>query len=148
MTGAATGPVSADAPRALVLYDGLCGLCDRSVQWLLRRDRRGVLVFAALQGETARPYLAAAGGEGALDTMVFVERDERGDELITTRSRAWFRIVRRLGAPWSALAIFRILPGLLTDAVYGFVSRNRTRWFGRRDACRVPDAATRRRFLR
>jgi predicted DCC family thiol-disulfide oxidoreductase YuxK len=144
--------VSAAVPqgaRAIVLYDGLCGLCDRSVQWLLQHDRRGELLFAPLQGETARPYLEAARGSGGtdLDTMVLVERDESGDESISVRSRAWFRIVRRLGLPWSLLGALRALPLPVAEALYRFVSRNRTRWFGKRDACRVPDAPTRRRFL-
>jgi len=139
--------VAAGGERVLILYDGLCGLCDRSVQWLLGHDRRQALVFAPLQGETARPYLAAAGAERGFDTMVCVERTTSGGESVTTRSRAWFRIVRRLGLPWSLLGLFRVLPTFLTDAVYRVVSRNRTRWFRRLEACRVPDASTRRRFL-
>ena len=135
------------SPRPLILYDGLCGLCDRSVQWLLRRDRKRQLYFAPLQGETARPYLSAAGEGQGFDTMVFVERTAAGDEAITTRSRAWFRILRRLGLPWSLLGVFRVLPDFLTDAVYEIISANRTRWFPARQACRVPDAATRGRLL-
>src|SRR5207248_1207981 len=74
----ASPPFAAASPRALVLYDGLCGLCDSTVQWLLRRDQKKVLTFAALQGETARPYLAAAregDGDDGLGTLVLVERD-------------------------------------------------------------------------
>jgi predicted DCC family thiol-disulfide oxidoreductase YuxK len=144
-----TSSSAASGAGAIVLYDGLCGLCDRSVQWLLRHDRRGQLSFAPLQGDTARPYLDAAGGRGLTDhaTMVFIERDGRGDESITVRSRAWFRILRRLGPPWSLLNAFSILPTGLTDAIYRFVSRNRAKWFGRLDACRVPDEATKARFL-
>jgi predicted DCC family thiol-disulfide oxidoreductase YuxK len=145
-----SAPAAPAGERALVLYDGLCGLCDVAVQWLLRHDRRAVLVYAPLQGETARPYLALArgdGGERGLSTMVFVERGAAGDETITTRSRGFFRIVRRLGGPWSLLAALRVLPAFLTDAIYDFVSRRRTRWFGRLDACKVPDAASKARFL-
>lgn len=135
--------------RAIVLYDGHCGLCDRSVQWLLKHDRRGELLFAPLQGETARAYLDAARAVdgGGLDTMVLVERDERGDETISVRSQAALRIVRRLGPPWSLLGAARILPRFAAEALYRWVSRNRARWFGTLDACRVPDEATRRRFL-
>ena len=141
--------MNAPGPRALVLYDGLCGLCDRSVQWLLRHDRRNALVFAPLQGETAKPYLAAATGRGddGLDTVVLVERDQRGVERVHVRSEAAFRLLRQIGGAWSALAWFRVLPRALTDAAYRFVSRRRRRWFGRLDACRVPDANTRGRFL-
>jgi predicted DCC family thiol-disulfide oxidoreductase YuxK len=135
--------------RTLVLYDGLCGMCDGAVQWLLRHDRRGVLVFAPLQGETARPYAAAAAGVGerGIATMVLVETDAAGAEIVSTRSRAWLRIVRKLGLPWRMLSVVGVLPTALTDAVYGWVARNRTRWFGRLDACRVPGPAERARFL-
>jgi predicted DCC family thiol-disulfide oxidoreductase YuxK len=128
--------------RNLVLYDGDCGLCDRLVQWLLRHDKKGVLSYAPLQGETARPYAAG------LDTMVFVER---GDDLqparVFVRSRGVFRILSKLGGIWRVLSWARILPAFLTDAGYRFIARRRIRWFGRLETCRVPDAAIRARFL-
>ena len=133
-----------------MLYDGVCGLCDFAVQWLLRHDRRAVLTFAPLQGETARPYLAAARGsdfDGGLGTLVLVLRDEHGAEQVLVRSRAIFRILRRMGGPWSLLALFGVLPVVLTDAAYRFVSRRRRKWFGQLESCRLPDAATRGRFL-
>jgi predicted DCC family thiol-disulfide oxidoreductase YuxK len=138
------------AERNLVLYDGLCGLCDRTVQWLLQHDRRGALVFAPLQGETARPYLDVTkqtGSPDGFDTIVFVERDQRGTDRVHVRSRAAFRILRLVGAPWSWLAVFSLLPAFLTDAGYRFIARRRLRWFGQLDACRLPDAKTRARFL-
>jgi predicted DCC family thiol-disulfide oxidoreductase YuxK len=128
--------------RDLVLYDGECGLCDRLVQWLLRHDRKGVLSYAPLQGETARPFVS-----GDLDTMVFVERDAGGTTHVYERSRGVFRILQKLGGIWRAVAWLRILPRFVTDAGYRFISRNRLRWFGRADACRVPDASVKARFL-
>jgi predicted DCC family thiol-disulfide oxidoreductase YuxK len=125
------------------LYDGECGLCDRSVQWLLRHDRRGVLQFAPLQGEAAQPF---TGGATEFDTMVFVERQgERAR--VTHRSRAIFRILSRIGGPWRLVSWLRFLPAWLTDPAYRLVAANRIKWFGRVDACRLPDPATRARFL-
>jgi predicted DCC family thiol-disulfide oxidoreductase YuxK len=131
--------------RYLVLYDGECGLCDRSIQWLLRHDRKGLLRFAPLQGATARPFV-----EGPLDelaTVLYVERDAEGQPRVWERSAAAFRILWRLGGGWRVVAWLRVLPRALTDAVYRFVARRRRRWFGTVDACRAPDAAARARFL-
>jgi predicted DCC family thiol-disulfide oxidoreductase YuxK len=132
----------------LVLYDGECGLCDRTVQWLLRHDRRGVLTYAPLQGETARPFVAnVPGDKRELDTLVFVERSDDGAIRVTDRSRGVFRILGTLGGFWRVVSWLRFLPRFLTDLGYRIVAKNRIRWFGRVDACRVPDAAVRQRFL-
>lgn len=127
--------------RNLVLFDGECGLCDRVVQWLLRHDKNGILTYAPLQGETAKPYVQG------LDTMVFVERQEDGTVKVFARSRGVFRILQKLGGGWRVVAWLRVLPRFLTDAGYRFIARNRIRWFGRVDACRLPDPETRARFL-
>jgi predicted DCC family thiol-disulfide oxidoreductase YuxK len=130
--------------RYLVLYDGECGLCDRSVQWLLRHDRRGVLRYAPLQGETARAFVPAG---KPVETIVFVERGDDGQVRLSERSRAAFAILGRIGGPWRVLSWLRVLPAFFTDLFYRFVARNRLRWFGRVDACRLPDPAVRARFL-
>jgi predicted DCC family thiol-disulfide oxidoreductase YuxK len=135
--------------RYLVLYDGACGLCDASVQWLLRHDRRGVLRFAPLQGTTARRWVTEQAPDEAQQTIVLVERGADGRERVSDRSTAAFRILGALGGAWRALSWLRLLPRALTDAVYRFVARRRRRWFAPPAgdvACRVPDAATRARF--
>jgi len=132
-----------DGWRYLVLYDGECGMCDRSVQWLLRHDHRRVLRFTPLQGETARPYV---GGATTFSTMVLVERGA-GGERVYQRSRAVLRILRALGGAWHLIAWLRVLPDLLIDLPYRVIARYRYRWFGHADACRIPDPATRQLFL-
>jgi predicted DCC family thiol-disulfide oxidoreductase YuxK len=128
--------------RNLVLYDGECGFCDRLVQWLLRHDRKGILSYAPLQGETAKPFVS-----GDVDTMVFVERGDDGATRVYERSRGVFRILRRLGGIWRVISWLRVLPRFVTDAGYRLIARNRIRWFGRVESCRVPDAAVKARFL-
>ncbi len=130
-------------PTAPILfYDGSCGLCDRAVQWCLRHDRRGVLRFAPLQGPTYAA-LSMPGKPAALDTLVLLE-----DGALHLRSDAVRRIARHAGGPWSALArCAGVFPRRLRDAAYDFVARRRLRWFGAADACRVPDASVRARFL-
>lgn len=147
-TGYACG-VSRDAGDASwVLYDGECGLCDRSVQFLLRHDRRGVFRFGALAGVTAaavrgrHPDLPAAD-----ETMVLVENPGSTGEHVRVRSDAALAMLTRLGGGWRLAAGLRIVPPFLRDAVYRFVARRRNRWFGRLESCRIPSAAERDRFL-
>ena len=135
-----------DAP--LVLYDGVCGLCSRSVRFLIKRDRERVLRFAPLQGETAAA-LRARHSEipTALDTIAFVERNATG-ERVWLRSAGVFRALRELSAPWRWLAALRFLaPAAIWDVAYRAFARRRYRWFGEYDACPIPPPEVRARFL-
>jgi predicted DCC family thiol-disulfide oxidoreductase YuxK len=125
----------------IVFFDGLCGLCNRSVDLLLRWDGKGVLRFAPLQGETARAMLPAEQTRD-LDSLVLV--DAAG---MHRRSDAALRALEHLGGGWRGVALLRALPRGLRDALYGLVARHRYRWFGRRESCRLPTAAERDRFL-
>lgn len=146
--GGPEGVPSAAAPPALpehlVLYDGLCGFCDVSVQWLLRHDPAGRLRFAPLQGETAAGILARHPElPSGLDSMVYVE----GGERVSWYSGAAFGILRVLPGAWRALSVFSVLPRWLTDLAYRLFARFRYRVWGRLDACRIPTPADRARFL-
>ena len=134
-------------PARLVLYDGVCGLCDKSVQWLLDKDEAGALRFAPLQGETAQAILARHPEvpEG-LDSVLFVER-EGGEERVRWRSRAIFHICRHLTGGWRALSWFRFLPAFLTDLGYRLIAKIRYRIWGKLDQCRAPTPDERARFL-
>lgn len=136
------------AAPPLVLYDGQCGFCDASVRWLLARDPEGRFRFAPLQGETAAAILARHPELPAgLDSILLVET-EGGRERISWRSRAIFRILRRLGGLWGGLArLATFVPGPLADLGYRLFARLRYRVWGRLDACRIPTPAERSRFL-
>jgi predicted DCC family thiol-disulfide oxidoreductase YuxK len=131
-----------------VLFDGRCGLCDASVRWLLRRDRRGALRFAPLDGPLAAAVRARHPELPDADqTMVLVERPATAAERVRARSRAAIEILVALGGGWRLAVLLRVLPAGLLDPLYRFVARRRTRWFGRLAACRVPAAGERERFL-
>lgn len=143
--------MSSDAPETnageartcIVLFDGLCNLCNAAVDFILRRDRAGVFRFAALQSEAGRALLARHGLPD-LDpgSMVLIEGGRAYQ-----RSTAALRIARRLRFPWPLLAALLVIPVSLRDPVYGWIARNRYRLFGRRDSCRVPTDKERARFL-
>lgn len=122
----------------IVLYDGRCGFCDATVQLLLRIDRRGVLRFAPLDGETAAGVTLPEG----LDSLVLLE-----GERVAWYGDAVLGIARHLDWPWRAALALRIVPRTLRDAAYRAFARVRYRIWGRRDACRVPSPAERARFL-
>lgn len=133
----------------LILYDGVCGLCDRFVRFLVARDRQDRLRFAQLQGALARQELVARGYEPAdLDTVVVITGWGSSAPRLLTRSRAVLHAVGELGAIWQALAgLGRIVPPRLADAMYSAIARRRHRLFGRLDACPVPRPEWRHRFL-
>lgn len=126
----------------ILFYDGECGLCHRTVRWVLKRDRAGVIRFAPLQGST---YATIAIRDKPMDvsTIVFVD----GSEALT-RGDAVLAYLRRMGGIWPALATCgAIVPRPLRDALYRFVARRRRAWYGRANACDLPSQAHAARFL-
>lgn len=129
--------------QPLVLYDGGCGLCHGLVRFVIDRDPGAVFRFAPLQGETcARLRQRFPGIPGDVDTVTLLD-----EARVFVRSDAVFRILLRLGWPWSMLAAFRLLPRLVTDALYRLVARTRYRIFGKADVCSVPSPERRALFL-
>jgi predicted DCC family thiol-disulfide oxidoreductase YuxK len=132
----------------VVLFDGVCALCNRTVQHLLERDRRGVLRFAPLQGPTAAAlWQRHPGRNPGLKTMVYVRDFGTPDEVLFFRSRAVLEILSDLGGPWRWVRLARLIPGPIRDAVYNAIARRRYAWFGRYDACRLPSPGQEERFL-
>lgn len=132
------------AGRGVVLFDGVCSLCDATVRFVSARDPQGAFVFAPLQSEAAKMLLAPMGTTPAPEpeTVLLIE----GGELYT-HSTAALRIARRLVWPWRALWLLIVVPRPLRDAVYRFVARHRYRWFGRKDTCSRPSRVLAERFL-
>jgi len=130
-------------PNDLVLYDGVCGLCDRFVQSLLKRDTKQIFRFAPLQGETAGtvrahyPHLPET-----LSTVAYLKNGT-----LLLRSRAVFAIWKELGGGWGFLAGFRFLPAVLTDLGYRLVAASRYKIWGKKDQCQIPEHADADRFL-
>ena len=127
----------------LVVYDGVCGLCNGLVDRLLRLDREGVLYFTHCQSELGAAHMVAAGLEPD-DMSSFVLVDDAGTQ---TRSDAALRVIGHLGGAARWLLVLRWVPRPVRDAVYDFVARHRYRWFGRGARCRVPSPQERRRFV-
>lgn len=135
-----------DAPAGpILLFDGVCNLCDASVQFVMRHDRAARVRFASLQSPAAQPFLSRAGLDPQyLDSLVFV--DDAGRVLVGPD--AALAVGAHLRAPWSALArVGRWLPRPVREAGYRFIARHRYRVFGKKEACRIPTPEERARFL-
>ena len=127
----------------VILFDGVCNLCNASVLFIIDRDPRGHFAFAPLQSDYAAAQLREHGRQGdGLTTVILIE-----DGQVYDRSSAALRIARRLSGLWPLLSVFRIVPRPLRDLAYDWLARHRYRWFGRTEACRLPTPELRTRFL-
>ena len=136
------------AHHLLVLYDGVCALCNGTVTFLLKRDREDQFRFAPLQSNLGREIVRRYGGDpDDHDTIYLVLHFGEDDERILKRSRAVFTTLNAVGGGWKILAAFRVLPAFLTDLGYRLVAKLRYRLFGKYDACPLPPAESRHKFL-
>ncbi|MCL2449268.1 MAG: thiol-disulfide oxidoreductase DCC family protein [Polyangiaceae bacterium] len=129
----------------VVLFDGVCNLCNGWVNFVIDRDPRGTLRFASLQSEAGARLLESVGATRdplSLDTIVLVDGGR-----VYERSTAVLRVVRHLRWPWSWAVALLVVPRPIRDSVYRWVASHRYSWFGRSEVCRVPTPELRARFL-
>lgn len=127
----------------VILFDGVCHLCQGAVKFIIKRDPAGRFRFASLQSKAGSRMLHAAGAlEEVPDSVVLIERGT-----YYTRSAAALRIARGLRFPWPLLYALIVVPRGLRDAVYQYVASHRYRWFGKDESCLVPTRELKERFL-
>jgi predicted DCC family thiol-disulfide oxidoreductase YuxK len=135
--------VSSSQCGGLVIFDGVCNLCEASVNFIIRHDKDGVFRFVPSQSELGGALQQQYGVNTAgLDTVVLIR-----DGQIYTQSDAGVRIASAFDGPWRLLALVRWVPRPLRDWVYRRIANNRYAWFGRTDVCLMPTPELRRRFL-
>jgi predicted DCC family thiol-disulfide oxidoreductase YuxK len=130
---------------AVVLFDGVCNFCDRTVNFIIEHDKERYFKFAPLQSETGLRLACEHGLASAtndIDSIILVE-----DGTAFTHSTAALRIAKHLGSPWSWLAAFTIIPAFIRDPLYKLFARYRYSLFGRKDECMIPTPEVRERFL-
>lgn len=136
-------PLEECGAHALILFDGVCTLCNGAVNVVIDHDPDGYFKLAALQSEKGRVVLEALGvANESLDSIVLVE-----DGVVYRRSTAALQIARRLSGAWPLLYGLIAVPPPIRDAVYNWIVRNRYAWFGQRDQCRRPTPELMERFL-
>jgi predicted DCC family thiol-disulfide oxidoreductase YuxK len=133
----------------ILLYDGVCGLCNRLNQFVLRRDPAGIFRFASLQSALAARTLSRHGADATdLDTVYVLVNPDQPDEYLLARSDAAIFVLKQLGGFWGLLGfVAQFKPRFLRDWGYRIVARNRYRFFGRSETCMLPSSENRDRFL-
>ncbi len=129
--------------QRIILFDGVCNLCNSAVKFVLKRDKKSVFKFASLQSDIAKKLLkdfeVSGIGEG---TFVLIDDGE-----VYTRSTAALKVSKHLSGIWPLMTIFMIVPRFMRDWVYNLISKNRYRWFGKRDTCMIPSPEMKIKFL-
>ncbi len=129
--------------KSIILFDGVCNLCNGAVQFIIKRDDKNQFSFASLQSGTGKHLLVKHDLPFTdFNSFVLIENDK-----VYTRSGAALRVARRLKGLWPLLYCFIIIPKFLRDGVYKLIAKNRYRWFGRQDECMLPSKDLKARFL-
>ena len=126
----------------IILFDGVCQFCDKSVQFILKRDPNGKFSFSSLQSDTGIQLRKDYHIPEELDSIILIE-----GEKYHSKSTAALKIARELRGGWKWLYILIFVPQPIRDAVYDMVARNRLKWFGEKTACELPPPEVRKRFL-
>lgn len=130
-------------PSAIVIFDGYCTLCNGAVQFILAKDKKAYFHFTALSSEVGEELRSEMPEHMRNSDSFFLYENGR----FYQKSTAALKVAARLTFPYPLLSVFRIIPPFLRDAVYGWIARNRYRWFGKREACMFPSPEVKERFL-
>lgn len=132
-----------DSSQPIVLFDGVCNLCNTSVRFLLAYNRKKNLLFSPLQSAKAKKRLKDLNWENkTLDSLILIENDK-----VYIKSEAAFKISKHLTYPWKVFYHFRYLPKGLCNWVYDLIAKNRYSWFGKKQSCMIPRTEWKGRFL-
>lgn len=126
----------------IILFDGVCHFCNRSVQFIIKRDATAIFKFASLQSDIGQALLNKHHLPNDLDSFVLI----RGNKTYT-KSTAALQVARHLKGPWKALYPLLIIPKPIRDFLYHLIAKNRYKWFGKKDSCQLPSQGIRDRFL-
>ena len=129
--------------KSVILFDGVCNLCNSSIDFILKRDKKDRFLVGALQEEPGKILLGKfQANPDYLDSLVLVE-----NEKIYFRSTAALKIAKNLSGLWPLISVFIVIPSFLRDPIYDWIGKNRYRWFGRKNTCRLPSQEERAKFL-
>ncbi|RLA62198.1 MAG: thiol-disulfide oxidoreductase [Epsilonproteobacteria bacterium] len=129
--------------KIILLFDGICNLCNRWVQFILRRNKSRSIIFASLQSSSGQKLLKDHHlPQQDFDSLIVFFQGK-----VYKKSQAVFILVKQLDFPWSLLGVFKIIPKILSDKVYDLIAQSRYKIFGKKDECMVPDESLKDRFL-
>lgn len=130
--------------KQLILFDGVCNLCDASVQFVIKHDANDLFRFAALQSETGQNIIQQFNIDTRKMDSILLYSPENG---ISNKSTAALKIASKLGFPRNLLVVFLIVPAFIRNWVYDYIARNRYQWYGKKEECMVPTKALKSKFI-
>lgn len=130
--------------KQLILFDGVCNLCNRSVQCVIKHDKNNRFMFAPLQGEFGQQIISKYNIDTAKTDSIILYSEQKG---LKVKSTAALYIAKDLGFPSALLAIFLIVPAFIRNWVYDFIAKNRYKWYGKKEACMIPTPELKSKFL-
>jgi len=129
--------------KSIILFDGVCNLCNNSVQFIIKRDKKQCFLYASLQSDAAQSILLQFQLKNSdFDSIILIE-----DGKVYQKSTAILKITKHLSGIWKLNYGFIIIPKFIRDFIYSIIAKNRYKWFGKRDVCMVPTEELRMRFL-
>jgi predicted DCC family thiol-disulfide oxidoreductase YuxK len=127
----------------VILFDGVCNLCNAAVNFVIDYDNKNIFRFTSLQSDIGQQLLKANGlNTQEFNSFLLVQNDK-----ILQKSTAALTVAIQLGGIWKLAAIFLIIPAFIRDMVYDYISKNRYRWFGKTESCRMPTPELKAKFL-
>jgi len=129
--------------KSVILFDGVCNLCNSSVNFIIKQDKKEHFLFASLQSDAAKEILLQLNSKIIeLDSIILIE-----DEKVYEKSTAVLKITKHLDKLYYLLYYFIVLPVFIRNWIYNFIAKNRYKWFGKRESCMIPSLEIKNRFL-
>jgi predicted DCC family thiol-disulfide oxidoreductase YuxK len=130
--------------KQLILFDGVCNLCNTSIQFVIQNDKKNQFVFAALESSIGQKIINQYNIDTSkLDSILLYSR-ENG---LSIKSTAALTIAKQLNFPVNLLGLFLVIPSFIRDTVYDFIAKNRYKWFGKKEVCMIPTPELKSKFL-
>lgn len=130
--------------KKIILFDGVCNLCDSSIQFIIKHDKKDIFRFVALQSEIGLEIIKHIGIDTSkIDSILLYEPGKA----YYYKAEAALKIAKELGGIYTAISWFSILPNFLTNTVYDYIARNRYKWYGKKEACMIPTPELKAKFL-
>lgn len=129
--------------QSIIIFDGVCNFCNKSINFIIKRDQKSNFLFTPIQNESAQELMKKHNiNNKSIDTLILIK-----GEKCFLRSDAVFEIIKELSGYWYLFGVFRIVPLSMRDYCYNFISNNRYKFFGKKDSCMIPTTELQKRFL-
>tara|TARA_R110002050_G_scaffold102774_1_gene211620 strand:+ start:63773 stop:64180 length:408 start_codon:yes stop_codon:yes gene_type:complete len=128
--------------QKIILFDGVCGLCNMWVDWVIKKDTHRVFKYSPIQGQFAKQLQLESSLINHPQSIIYLNKDKT-----LVKSKAALHIAKELPFPWKLLFIFSIIPVFLRDPIYDYIAKNRYAWFGKSESCRIPTSQEKNLFI-